>query len=103
MVFRPGAETKILRSEPTPVGKVTPTSRRLRPILMTALAAAVGMPPLALAIGVGSQMLQLLAIATIGGLLIATVLSSIVMPAIYYYLTRQREGVSREQYSVTRP
>lgn len=47
-------------------------------------------------------MIQLLTIAVIGGLLIATVLSSIIMPAIYYYLTRQREGVSREQYSVTR-
>lgn len=77
--------------------------RRLRPILMTALAAAVGMLPLALAIGAGSQMLQPLAIAVIGGLLIATVLSLIVTPAIYYYLTRSREGVSREQYAVTRP
>ena len=61
--------------------------RRLRPILMTALAAAVGMLPLALGIGSGSQMLQPLAIAVIGGLLIATVLSLMVTPAIYYYLT----------------
>jgi len=62
--------------------------RRLRPILMTALAAAVGFLPLALAIGAGSQMLQPLAIAVIGGLLIATVLSLMVTPAVYYYLTR---------------
>jgi multidrug efflux pump subunit AcrB len=63
--------------------------RRLRPILMTALAAAVGMLPLALAIGSGSQMLQPLAIAVIGGLLIATVLSLMVTPTLYYYMTRR--------------
>ena len=42
--------------------------RRLRPILMTALAAVAGMLPLALALGAGSQMLQPLAIAVIGGI-----------------------------------
>src|SRR5208337_3139701 len=47
--------------------------RRLRPILMTALAAAAGMLPLALAIGAGSQMLQPLAIAVIGGITISMV------------------------------
>lgn len=65
--------------------------RRLRPILMTALAAAVGMLPIALAIGAGSQMLQPLAIAVIGGLLIATVLSLMVTPAIFYFMTRGHE------------
>lgn len=65
--------------------------RRLRPILMTALAAAVGMLPIALAIGSGSQMLQPLAIAVIGGLLIATVLSLMVTPAIFYFMTRGHE------------
>jgi multidrug efflux pump subunit AcrB len=63
--------------------------RRLRPIVMTALAAALGFFPLALAIGAGSQMLQPLAIAVIGGILIAIVLSLIVTPILYYYLTRR--------------
>ncbi|MGH9621982.1 MAG: efflux RND transporter permease subunit, partial [Bryobacteraceae bacterium] len=45
--------------------------RRLRPVVMTAVAAALGFLPLALAIGAGSQMLQPLAIAAIGGILIA--------------------------------
>ncbi|MGH9432778.1 MAG: efflux RND transporter permease subunit, partial [Terriglobia bacterium] len=67
--------------------------RRLRPILMTAIAAALGFLPLALAIGSGSQMLQPLAIAVIGGLLIAIVLSLMVTPAIYYYLTRNANEV----------
>ena len=64
--------------------------RRLRPIVMTAIAAVCGMLPLAFALGAGSQMLQPLAIAVIGGLLISVVLSLIVTPAIYYRLTRNR-------------
>ncbi len=62
--------------------------RRLRPILMTALAAITGMLPLALALGAGSQMLQPLAIAVIGGVVISMVLSLVVTPVIYYLLTR---------------
>jgi len=61
--------------------------RRLRPIVMTAIAAVSGMLPLALAIGAGSQMLQPLAIAVIGGLLIAMILSLFVTPTIYFYMT----------------
>jgi multidrug efflux pump subunit AcrB len=64
--------------------------RRLRPIVMTALAAVAGMLPLALAIGAGSQMLQPLAVAVIGGILISMVLSLIITPAIQYYLTKNR-------------
>src|ERR1700752_2782291 len=62
--------------------------RRLRPIAMTALATIAGMFPLALAIGSGSQMLQPLAIAVIGGLLSSIVLSLLFIPAIHYYLGR---------------
>lgn len=62
--------------------------RRLRPILMTATAAICGMLPLAFALGAGSQMLQPLAIAVIGGLAISMVLSLIVTPVVYYLLTR---------------
>jgi CzcA family heavy metal efflux pump len=62
--------------------------RRLRPILMTALAAVTGMLPLALALGAGSQMLQPLAIAVIGGVMISMLLSLIVTPVVYYLLTR---------------
>jgi multidrug efflux pump subunit AcrB len=57
--------------------------RRLRPILMTALAAIAGMLPLAFALGAGSQMLQPLAIAVIGGLTISLLLSLIVTPVMY--------------------
>jgi len=61
--------------------------RRLRPILMTALAAIAGMLPLALAMGAGSQMLQPLAIAVIGGIGISMVLSLLITPAVHYYLS----------------
>jgi multidrug efflux pump subunit AcrB len=61
--------------------------RRLRPILMTAMAAVAGMLPLALALGAGSQMLQPLAIAVIGGITISMVLSLIVTPAVHHYLS----------------
>ena len=60
--------------------------RRLRPIVMTALATIAGMLPLAFAIGAGSQMLQPLAIAVVGGLLSSMVLSLVFTPAINYYL-----------------
>ena len=62
--------------------------RRLRPIVMTATAAMCGMLPLAFALGAGSEMLQPLAIAVIGGLIISVALSLIVTPAIYYQLTK---------------
>jgi CzcA family heavy metal efflux pump len=60
--------------------------RRLRPIIMTALATVAGMVPLALALGAGSEMLQPLAIAVIGGILASMVLSLVVTPAVRYYL-----------------
>jgi multidrug efflux pump subunit AcrB len=64
--------------------------RRLRPIVMTALAAVAGMLPLALAFGAGSQMLQPLAIAVIGGILVSMVLSLVITPAVHHFLTRPR-------------
>ncbi len=60
--------------------------RRLRPIVMTAVAAVAGMLPLALAIGAGSQMLQPLAIAVIGGILVSMLLSLVITPAVHYYM-----------------
>jgi multidrug efflux pump subunit AcrB len=60
--------------------------RRLRPIMMTALATVAGMVPLALGWGAGSQMLQPLAIAVIGGILASMVLSLVITPAVHYFL-----------------
>ena len=68
--------------------------RRLRPIVMTAMATVAGMLPLALALGAGSQMLQPLAIGVIGGILISMVLSLIVTPVMHFHLAGRapREG-----------
>jgi multidrug efflux pump subunit AcrB len=63
--------------------------RRLRPIVMTAMATVAGMLPLAFALGAGSQMLQPLAIAVIGGTLISMVLSLIITPAVHYFLSHE--------------
>ncbi len=63
--------------------------RRLRPIVMTAMAAVAGMLPLALALGAGSEMLQPLAIAVIGGITISMVLSLIITPAVHFYLSHE--------------
>jgi CzcA family heavy metal efflux pump len=63
--------------------------RRLRPILMTALAAIFGMLPLALAVGSGAEMLQPLAIAVIGGVSISMVLSLVVTPVLFYLLKKR--------------
>ena len=71
--------------------------RRLRPIVMTAMATIAGMLPLAFAIGAGSQMLQPLAIAVIGGVLISMVLSLIITPAVHFFLT------SRDEFAVQKP
>ncbi len=60
--------------------------RRLRPILMTALATIVGMVPLALGVGSGAQMLQPLAIAVIGGVAVSMVLSLLITPVLFCLL-----------------
>jgi multidrug efflux pump subunit AcrB len=70
--------------------------RRLRPIAMTAIAAVCGMLPLAFALGAGSQMLQPLAIAVIGGLVVSMVLSLIVTPVVYFLLTRHRRILEQD-------
>ena len=58
--------------------------RRLRPVLMTSLAAALGMLPLAWGIGSGADMLRPLAVAVIGALCISVLLSLVATPVVYY-------------------
>jgi multidrug efflux pump subunit AcrB len=60
--------------------------RRLRPVLMTSLAAALGMLPLAWGIGAGADMLRPLAVAVIGALCISVLLSLVATPVAYYIL-----------------
>jgi multidrug efflux pump subunit AcrB len=66
--------------------------RRFRPVLMTSLAAILGMLPLALALGSGAELLQPLAIAVIGGLAVALLFSLVVTPTVYAMLSKDRPG-----------
>jgi CzcA family heavy metal efflux pump len=66
--------------------------RRLRPVLMTSLAAALGMLPLAYGIGSGADMLKPLAVAVIGALCISVLLSLIATPTIYYLMVSRRKA-----------
>ncbi|HWQ36734.1 MAG TPA: efflux RND transporter permease subunit [Blastocatellia bacterium] len=66
--------------------------RRFRPVLMTSLATILGMLPLALALGAGSDLLQPLAISVIGGLAVALLLSLVVTPTVYAMLRRDIAG-----------
>ena len=62
---------------------------RLRPILMTALTTILGLSTLALGVGVGTEMMQPMAIVTIGGLIYATILTLFVVPIMYDILHRK--------------
>jgi len=87
------ADQKMRMSGPSPErSMLLAARRRLRPIVMTALATVAGMLPLAFALGAGSQMLQPLAIAVIGGVLISMILSLIITPAVHFYLSAYRKG-----------
>jgi cobalt-zinc-cadmium resistance protein CzcA len=59
---------------------------RLRTVLMTALLAMLGLLPMALSHGIGSETQRPLALVVIGGLISATMLTLFVLPTLYYYL-----------------
>jgi len=61
---------------------------RLRPVLMTALIAALGLIPLLLATGVGSEIQRPLATVVVGGLVSSTLLTLLVIPALYSWFSR---------------
>jgi cobalt-zinc-cadmium resistance protein CzcA len=63
---------------------------RLRPVLMTALVASLGFVPMALATGTGSEVQRPLATVVIGGLISSTLLTLVVLPALYRIFTSPR-------------
>jgi len=69
---------------------------RLRPILMTTLAAMLGAMPLALGFGEGSEMRRPLGISIVGGLLVSQVLTLYTTPVVYLYLDRFRLWCKRQ-------
>ncbi|MCK9508717.1 MAG: multidrug efflux RND transporter permease subunit [Pigmentiphaga sp.] len=69
---------------------------RLRPILMTTMAAALGAVPLMLGSGDGAELRQPLGITIVGGLLVSQVLTLYTTPVIYLYLDRMRHWTLRK-------
>lgn len=69
---------------------------RLRPILMTALTTILGLSTMAMGLGMGGDMVQPMAIVTIGGLLYGTLLTLFVVPCIYDLLNRKKNMVEEE-------
>jgi HAE1 family hydrophobic/amphiphilic exporter-1 len=65
-------------------------SARLRPILMTSLTTALGLLPMATGFGEGSEVRTPMAITVIGGLLVSTILTLVVIPVVYSLLDRKR-------------
>jgi len=66
---------------------------RFRPIIMTSLSTILGILPIALALGAGSESRVSMGIAVIGGMLFATVLTLFVIPAIYSYISSKHVSV----------
>ncbi|MDP9518423.1 CusA/CzcA family heavy metal efflux RND transporter [Pseudomonas protegens] len=64
---------------------------RLRPVLMTALVASLGFIPMALATGTGAEVQRPLATVVIGGILSSTILTLLVLPALYQWAHRKEE------------
>ena len=69
---------------------------RLRPILMTALTTILSMSTMAVGLGEGSEMMQPMAIVTVGGLLYGTLLTLIVVPCIYDAFNRNKSMVEED-------
>jgi multidrug efflux pump len=65
--------------------------RRFRPIIMTTMAALLGGLPLAIGMGVGSELRQPLGIAIVGGLIFSQALTLYTTPVVYFYFDRLRE------------
>ena len=69
---------------------------RMRPILMTALTTILSMSTMAVGLGNGSEMMQPMAIVTVGGMIYGTLLTLIVVPCIYDVFNREKSMVEEE-------
>lgn len=83
-----------LRSEGRPIAEAVRVGAltRLRPVLMTALVASLGFVPMALATGAGAEVQRPLATVVIGGIISSTVLTLLVLPALYVLFRRDGAG-----------
>jgi len=82
------ANFRRVRGEGLPLDQtiVIAASERLRPVLMTATVASIGMLPAALATGVGTDVQRNLATVVVGGLIVSTLLTLFILPTLYYVM-----------------
>jgi len=73
---------------------ISAAAARLRPILMTSLSTVLGILPIALALGAGSESRVSMGIAVVGGLILSTFLTLFIVPAIYSYFSRKTASVT---------
>jgi multidrug efflux pump subunit AcrB len=90
--------TRRLRAEGMPMQKAVGEACkvRLRPVLMTSLATILGLIPMALALGEGSESYAPLSRAIIGGLTVSVVLTVFIVPAAYLLIHRKAETIKNE-------
>jgi cobalt-zinc-cadmium resistance protein CzcA len=69
---------------------------RLRPVLMTALVAGLGFVPMAFNVGAGAEVQRPLATVVIGGIISSTLLTLIVLPALYRLAHKRASNVGKE-------
>jgi multidrug efflux pump subunit AcrB len=96
--------TRRLREEGQPLRKAVSLACRvrLRPVLMTSLATLMGLIPMALKLGTGSEAYAPLARAIIGGLGVSVVLTVFIVPAAYFILYRRKEAVVKNSPDTAR-
>ena len=90
-VFKKNLENKMHIHEAIKLGVIS----RVRPVIMTALMAAIGLLPAAISTGIGSETQKPLAIVVIGGLVTSTILTLLILPVIYsrvYQIIHKREN-----------
>ncbi len=90
--------TRQIRHQGTPLREAVATAsrQRLRPVLMTSLATLLGLIPMALALGTGSEAYAPLARAIVGGLLVSVVVTVYLVPAAYLWFHRSEEVPTQE-------
>jgi heavy metal efflux system protein len=80
---------------PSLEGMFHAASQRMRPMLMTALSACIGLVPAAISTGIGSQVQRPLATVVVGGLLIGPLMLLVVVPALCMVFLEWRENEGR--------
>ncbi|MEJ7684056.1 MAG: efflux RND transporter permease subunit [Segetibacter sp.] len=93
-VFRKNLEDKMPLNQAIRQGVIS----RVRPVVMTALMAAIGLMPAAVSTGIGSETQKPLAVVVIGGLVTSTILTLLILPVIYslvFKMLHKRENIRR--------